>query len=442
VVIGDRFAWGHLEKTGGDATLDFFLAIPELIRTADPPSSEEKHCSFPEREAEIAGKTLALNIRRLPGWMLSKAHHFAWYGVSPDFQPLPMLSPQQMAESSDGDQRLAAFTGNGRLEIDRWLRMEFLVDDFLAFISELTEVSESKRQQILELASEHRGTPLEYDHAIDHWFNRDQLKTMYENNPVWASVEEELYGMLKTGAAGRSSGSRSTGAKQRASRLESARLHRRRARPVADREHLAEKARSLVEERWRRGEDWAVEPSELDRVRLERQYELLKDRRYERVLELGCGEGLFTRRLADIADHVIGIDVAPSAIARARGLGLDPALVEFQVASIMEYDPRAEGPWDLVVMSETIHEQGWLYPMFDVGWLASELFAVTITGGRFLMANPYGREHEHLLSPWLIDTYRDLFVNVGYRRVAEEIVRGTRHKVEYETLVTLYSKPE
>jgi len=107
----------------------------------------------------------------------------------------------------------------------------------------------------------------------------------------------------------------------------------------------------------------------------------------------------------------------------------------------MDYDPNTEGPWDLVVMSETIYYLGWLYPLFDVGWLATEIFAATREGGRFLMANTYGGEKDYLLRPWLIDTYRNLFLNVGFDLEAEELVTGAKNGVEYEVLVALFSKP-
>ena len=46
----------------------------------------------------------------------------------------------------------------------------------------------------------------------------------------------------------------------------------------------------------------------------------------------------------------------------------------------MEYDVKAEGPWDLVVFSETIYCLGWLYPLFDVGWLRLEPLAEATSG--------------------------------------------------------------
>jgi SAM-dependent methyltransferase len=210
---------------------------------------------------------------------------------------------------------------------------------------------------------------------------------------------------------------------------------------ASERELLAQKAQSFFEERWREGDPWDVEGSDLDQASYGQQLALLEGRRYGSVLELGCGAGSFTARLADIADHVLALDIAPSAIERARERGLSPAVVDFRAASIMDFDPGGEGPWDLVVMSETIYYLGWLYSMFDIGWLAADLFAATRDGGSFLMANTYGAEKDHLLRPSLIDTYRDLFLNVGYRQQAEEIVRGTKSGVAYEVLVTLLSKP-
>jgi hypothetical protein len=57
-----------------------------------------------------------------------------------------------------------------------------------------------------------------------------------------------------------------------------------------------------------------------------------------------------------------------------------------------------------------------------------------------MMANTYGREGEDAVRHWLIDTCRDLLLNVGYQREAEEIVHGVRNGLEYRTLVTLFTK--
>ena len=88
----------------------------------------------------------------------------------------------------------------------------------------------------------------------------------------------------------------------------------------------------------------------------------------------------------------------------------------------MEYDVRAEGPWDLVVMNDTIYALGSVFTFFEVAWLAAEIYAATSNGGWFLMANTSSEveDDDEELRPWIIHTYRDLFRNVGYGLEAEE----------------------
>ena len=87
MVIGRRFAWAHLPKTAGDATLAMFAAVPGLVQFADPVDSNDKHMPFFGREPEVAGKLLVMNIRRLPDWVFSGAQHKARHGVFPDYRP-------------------------------------------------------------------------------------------------------------------------------------------------------------------------------------------------------------------------------------------------------------------------------------------------------------------------------------------------------------------
>jgi len=193
MVIGERFAWGHLQKTAGDATLGLFRLFPDLIVYSDPRNVEEKHASFSSRAAEIDGKLLAANFRRLPDWTLSWAQHRARYSKRPDGRPVAMSSPHQMAENARADKRLSILTDDGRYHIDRWIRMELLAADFTAFVSELTDVSEQDRERIagFELVN-----ALDYDHDITHWFTPEQVQRLYRNNPLWASIEERVYGDL------------------------------------------------------------------------------------------------------------------------------------------------------------------------------------------------------------------------------------------------------
>ena len=206
-----------------------------------------------------------------------------------------------------------------------------------------------------------------------------------------------------------------------------------------DREQIKRALDETFEGAWRVGDPWDLETSALDQESYARQLALVGDRRYGRVLEIGCAAGAFTRRLAALADRVLALDVAPSAIERARQDV--PPNVDFRVGDAMELDPVREGPWDLVVMSETIYYLGWLYTFFEVGWLADQLFEATESGGRFLMANTYGSSSQSLMQPWLIDTYRDLFANVGFKLEARESFRSEKGGAEFETAIWLFEKP-
>jgi SAM-dependent methyltransferase len=206
------------------------------------------------------------------------------------------------------------------------------------------------------------------------------------------------------------------------------------------REEVGRKAQSFFEDLWKRGDFWGLETSEFERAKYARQLALLEGRRYAHALEIGCGGGAFTRELRRLANRIVALDIAPAAIERARSLGGTSNMIDFRVANIMDYDPKAEGPWDLIVLSETIYYLGWLYPFFDLGWVAAQLFDATNSDGRLLMANTFGIEEDYLLRPWLIRTYRDLFINVGYHLEKEETFCGMKNNTEIEVLISLFRK--
>jgi predicted TPR repeat methyltransferase len=208
---------------------------------------------------------------------------------------------------------------------------------------------------------------------------------------------------------------------------------------MTDRKDTSLKAQSFFDDLWARGDPWELETSDFESKRYARLIAMLDQSRYGRILEIGCGAGAFTRLLAPMAQRLVALDVSSKAIAAARAAQDDDFdQVEFRVANVMDWDPKAEGPWDLIVMSETIYYLGWLYSFFDVAWLASELFAATRTGGELLLANTQGDTLEPLLHPSIIRTYHNLFVNVGYSIRAEEVLRGTKNGVTIEVLSTLF----
>jgi len=193
MVIGERFAWAHLPKAGGSATDRMFQVFGELIQFADPQDGNDKHTPFPDRAEMVRGRLLAMNLRRLPAWVMSRATYVAQHGVWPDYVPIPPASPQELAESGFPDSRILLFTGDGSFPIDRWIRTEHLAQDFLRFIAEFTTVSDEQARRVMQIGPVNAQ---EYDRRVEAWFTPEQIRTMYERNPEWARLEAEVYGSL------------------------------------------------------------------------------------------------------------------------------------------------------------------------------------------------------------------------------------------------------
>lgn len=206
-------------------------------------------------------------------------------------------------------------------------------------------------------------------------------------------------------------------------------------------EAIDQRATSFFDGLWQKGDYWQLESSDFERAKYARQRELLADRRYARVLEIGCGAGVFTRQIAPLADRLLALDVSPAAICRAQEVSASEQRLEFRVANIMRCDIAAEGPWDLIVLSETIYYLGWLYSFFDVCWLAHQMFESTAPGGRLLMTNTCGGTKGYLLLPWIIATYRSLMLNLQYELEHEEYFRGVKDGASLEALMSRFGKP-
>lgn len=209
---------------------------------------------------------------------------------------------------------------------------------------------------------------------------------------------------------------------------------------MTEREQKNSQASSFFDDLWARGDPWELESCDFERERYHRLISMLDPSGYDRVLEIGCGAGAFTRLLAPRARRLLALDVSGTAIAAAQ-IACAPSQAEFRVQNIMDYDPKQEGPWDLIVMSETIYYLGWLYSFFDVCWLASELFAATAPGRHLLLANTQGDIGDPLMLSCIVATYHDLFLNVGFQADAQEIFRGQKNGVSLDVVISRYRKP-
>ncbi|TDC42294.1 class I SAM-dependent methyltransferase [Micromonospora sp. KC213] len=70
--------------------------------------------------------------------------------------------------------------------------------------------------------------------------------------------------------------------------------------------------------------------------------------RWERALDFGCGAGRLSQALAVHADHVVGVDIAPSMIETARRLDRTGGRIEFVLNEAPDLSRFPDGHFDLV----------------------------------------------------------------------------------------------
>ena len=99
--------------------------------------------------------------------------------------------------------------------------------------------------------------------------------------------------------------------------------------------------------------------------------ELLGPRPGERILDLGCGDGVLTEKIAAAGASVVAVDAAPDMVAAAQARGLDARVAAGQ-------DLNFEGEFDAVFSNAALH---WMRPPEKV--LAGVRRALR-PGGRFV----------------------------------------------------------
>ncbi len=123
-------------------------------------------------------------------------------------------------------------------------------------------------------------------------------------------------------------------------------------------------------------------------LKYDRLVALLPATRFRYALDLGCGLGLLTQKLAARAERVLGIDIAPAAIENARRRAAGLGNVAFQAGDILNLPASLDGKFDLVVVADVLY---YLSPL-DEGVLESVVARIAdllTPNGTCLLANHF-----------------------------------------------------
>ncbi|HZG09077.1 MAG TPA: methyltransferase domain-containing protein [Allosphingosinicella sp.] len=104
--------------------------------------------------------------------------------------------------------------------------------------------------------------------------------------------------------------------------------------------------------------------------------ELLNPQPGELILDLGCGDGVLTKRIMAAGARVIGLDASPEMVEAARGRGVDAFVADAQALGLDAQSGRF-GQFDAAFSNAALH---W---MLDPDLVAAGVFAILKPGGRF-----------------------------------------------------------
>lgn len=197
MIITSKLAWYHLPKTAGTTTDQLFLASGLPLLWHDDQNSPKKHLSpsiHPCLDvARLQGTKPIVNIRRLPYWLLSNYQH----KIQKMDLDVCFDSVRHGLFWRHRDQEwLPADWWLERFEVDHnwsFLRVEYLKHDFLRCLNQYEPISTISRLRVGLVGVRNRNN---YDKDLSQWFSSEDLLKIYQSNPIWSSIELNLYGSL------------------------------------------------------------------------------------------------------------------------------------------------------------------------------------------------------------------------------------------------------
>ena len=132
------------------------------------------------------------------------------------------------------------------------------------------------------------------------------------------------------------------------------------------------------------GDPWQVRTADYERDKRTATLAPIADRRFERGLEIGCGEGHLTALLAPRCRTMLGVDLDPTIVERAVAFNHDIANLTFRQARVPDAFPDER--FDLLVFSEVLY----FLNETELQRLAAVLQTTTLPDAHILLVNYLG----------------------------------------------------
>ncbi|HUQ30351.1 MAG TPA: class I SAM-dependent methyltransferase [Candidatus Paceibacterota bacterium] len=154
----------------------------------------------------------------------------------------------------------------------------------------------------------------------------------------------------------------------------------------------------------------------------------------DKVLEIGCGTGLFTRKMAErTGADITGVDISPDLLAVARKNATAPR-VQFVEGNAMQL-PFPDGAFDVVYGSSVLHH-------LDFDQSLAELFRVLKPGGRMVFGEPnmlnpqiFVQKNVPIIKKWAGDSPDETaIVRFTFARRMQKIGFSHIHIIPYDFL--------
>ncbi len=155
-----------------------------------------------------------------------------------------------------------------------------------------------------------------------------------------------------------------------------------------EREHGTEKAFDLLYSKLPDPWGFNVAGYRYQRLKYEKLLAMLPVRPYESALDIGCGLGLLTRRLAGRADSVLGVELSSVGVENARQLSGEYANITYQQGDVRGLACSLDRQFDLIVLADVLY---YLTPLSDetLKSVAEGIGGLLKPGGVLLLANHY-----------------------------------------------------